>query len=169
VSERSRTAWGWILVGCGALVAAVAVGVVFLIVLFGRGRSDFVPIVDNFLSLVDRRAFDEAYRSIGDEWRMDDTLEEFQDHLLRMHDALGPHQSLTMKSVGYQKTFGAPARVTAVFTGQFEKGEATLRVVLRRYGNEWKVDGLDFERGAHEPLPSTGLVSRRRASYAGRY
>ncbi len=161
--------WGWILVGCGAVFAAAAAGVVFLVVLFGRGRSDFLPIVDSFLSLVDRGAFDEAYQTIGDEWRKEDTLEEFQDHLLRMRDALGPHQSLKMRGVGYQKHLGAPARVTAEFTGQFENGEATLRVVLRRYGSEWKVDGVDFERGGQEPLPSAGLVTGRRASYPGRY
>lgn len=138
--------WGWILVGCGTLVAAVVALVVFLVVLVNRGRADFVPIVDRFLDLVDSQEYREAYRTIGDEWRNVQTFEEFHDLLVRMTTELGPHKSIKVGSVGYQKELGTPARVTTVFSGEFEKGAATLRVILRRYGNEWKIDGLEFER-----------------------
>jgi hypothetical protein len=157
-SDRSRAAWGWILVGCGSLVAAGVAGVIFLVVLFNRGSSDFEPLIDNFLNLVDQQAYDEAYRSIGDQWRKDDTFDEFRRKLARMSDMLGPHHSIKLNGVGYEKEFRSPASVRAEFSGAFEKGGATLRFILRRYGKEWKIDGLEFEKDGLEVAPPNDKV-----------
>lgn len=146
--DRRRKVWGWVFAGCGTILGIGAIVVVLFLVLFARGRSEFTPPLEEFLSLVDEKNYDQAYSSLGDGWKTTQSLDEFQDFCALVSDALGAHRSARMTTVHYKKNVGSPSQARTVFLGRFEKARATLRVLFQKYGDTWRIEGLHYDSEA---------------------
>lgn len=166
--DRRRKTWGWVFAGCGSILGIGAILVVLFLVMFARGRSEFTPPLEEFLTLIDQESYDQAYDSLGDQWKTTQSFDEFQDFVILVSNALGAHQSTRMTSVHYQKNLGSPGQANTVFIGRFEKAEATLRVISQKYGDAWRIEGLRYESDAiisQLTCPYCGTVNGYNARY----
>ena len=146
--RRRHKLFGWIFAGCGTILGVGIVVALLFIGLMSRGRAEFTPILEEYLVLVEQGKFERAYDSLGDQWKAANAFDEFRDFILLVSDALGDYESAEMTSVHYRNNLGSPAWVVAVFTSTFEKASAKLTVNFQKYGDEWRIEGIDYQSEA---------------------
>ena len=166
--RKRHKVWGWVFAGCGTVLGVGVVIAVLFVALLARGRAQFTPVLEEFLNLVEQREYDRAYSLLGDDWKEADTPDEFQNFVVLVSDALGTHESVHMMEVSYQKNLGSAPRATAVFSVQFEKAPATLRVTLQKYEDGWRIEGIHYDSDAivsKFTCPHCGTVNRHDARH----
>lgn len=125
------------------LGVGVVIGIVYT-VLMQIGKREVTPVVEEFLHLVDRGEYRQAYNSIGDGWRGKQSFEEFCDLHMLVRSSFGALKSLRLTSINVQKNLGEPNIAKTVFSARFAKGPATLTATLRMYSGSWKIEGMHY-------------------------
>lgn len=135
--------------GCFFYGCLVSLGVFGLVMaalagVYLYGTRSLAPYPEKFLSLVDSGDFKGAYDMVGDGWKKQMTLEQFTEFEKSMKDALGACQSKTMDGVAVNSNNGVTT-ARLVFGANFAKGPAKLTFNMEKQGDEWKIQGLNYQ------------------------
>jgi len=134
--------------GCfnvGCLIAAGFVGILVLVAvfIFMKGKRDLEPVVGAYLAAVDEGDYDAAWGLVGERWRAAQSREEFTAFEKSVRGALGAFKDRTMTGVHINSnSSGSTARV--VYSGEFEKGAATVTFTMSKAGDRWLIDGVHY-------------------------
>jgi hypothetical protein len=153
MSEQPKRAHGFAFRACMsiAILVALAVGGVLG---YSEYIEDFVQgRCKGYLRALEKGDVDQAYDAVGDAWRVAQSRAEFAAFHARLTESLGRLRSVRASRAEVDSQGADNPTAEIVLAAQFEKGEATVTLVLHReymevtkslYGKKVVRDGEDW-------------------------
>lgn len=130
--------------GCLTTIALVVLFAIGVFALFQYGRTNVTPVAEEFLAAVESGNYDAAYASAGDEWKQVSSKDEFPVVFKLVQNTLGSRKSLSLSSFHIQtNNRGTFAR--AVYSAEYDNGNADLTFTLKKYDGQWRIIGLHYD------------------------
>ena len=138
-----------LLIGCLIAVAVGAVGCGGLVVLFigvlAYGQAEVAPTAEKFLDTLEAGEYDSAFAQIGDDWRKITNPEDFRATLSGFQEKLGPQQSRSQRGINVSSNTDQGTTATIDYEIRYQNDTAQVEVLLKQYGDEWKVVGVNWD------------------------
>ena len=138
----------WLLWGCGGLVVAflILLGSCVLMVKGGMAVSErqFAPAVESYLAKVRAGDFRGAYKEFGQEMHKTVKEEDYVALETGFQEKLGPLRN--KKAQSFQAGVDGQGRWGRIsYACEFEHGNGTLTIALRKAGDNWEIVQLRYD------------------------
>ncbi len=130
--------------GCGGVILIlICVAVVFAFAM-KRAANTAEPIVDTFLAQLNEGRYKDAYAGTGDKYKSQINQDQFNVMCRVVKGALGSYQSKTPIGVFTKKDLVKGKTTSVTYTAHYQKGDATLFVLLQGSGSDLKIIGTQW-------------------------
>jgi len=156
--------------GCGCVVVILICLAALFVFSMKRAANAVDPTVETFLVQLNEGKYEDAYAGTGDKYKSQISKDEFFVMCRVVVNALGAYQSKTAIGVFTNRDIGKSKTTSVNYTAHYQKGDATLTVLLESAGADFKIIGTKWDSKLIEAAakcPSCGAIQRQFGRYCG--
>lgn len=153
-SPAERRPHRWYHYASLALVVLAAGLIGVIVASYYYSRWAVLPVVDDFLTHIDRGQPRQAYRLLTPRARSAMRFPEFKDYFESLAAEYGKHQQLHATDISLSGAHGGMA--TLEIAAQFEHRVARVRAVLLKREDRWRIDQIKIDREEVQTCPRCG-------------
>jgi hypothetical protein len=141
---------GWVKnalgIGClGCLTLVILVACLFGWIYY-QGKTELTPIAEAYIRLAESGDYAAAYEEAGEDWREQQSFEEFESFYATYVEPLGERRSLTFTGTRQNTSTASGRTAVLAFTGVYDwSRDVKLTVTMKKYDGQWKVIGCHYQ------------------------